>query len=50
MPMSQEEREREQQSNADKQKAHDEWAAQTNELGHPPLDDNGDPIPDPLEQ
>lgn len=50
MPMSPEERALEAQEQAAKQKAHDEWAAQTSELGHPPTDENGDSIPDPLEQ
>lgn len=50
MPISRAESDAEAIAAADKQKAHDAWAAQCDALGHPPTDENGDPIPDPLDQ
>lgn len=50
MPMSHEEKMREALAAGDRQGAHDAWVAASQALGHPPLDDAGDPLPDPLEQ
>jgi hypothetical protein len=50
MPESQASRAQDQADAIARQKAHEEWAAQCNALGHPPRDANGDEIPDPLEQ
>ena len=49
MSMSHEERLREALANGDRQAAHEAWAAACQALGHPPADDSGAPIPDPLE-
>lgn len=50
MPESPAERLAEAMASGDRQRAHDVWDAQCRALGHPPLDDEGQPIPDPLEQ
>ena len=50
MPQSQAERLRELMAGADRQAAHDAWAAECDSLGHPPTDDDGEPIPDPLNE
>lgn len=50
MPVSHEQRMRDALADGDRQAAHDAWAAACEQLGHPPFDDAGAPIPDPLEQ
>ena len=50
MPESHEQRLRDALADGDRQRAHDAWAAACQALGHPPVDDAGEPIADPLEQ
>lgn len=50
MPMSPEERAAEEQAAKERQQAHNVWAAFCAVNGRPPHDEDGNDVPDPLEQ